>query len=176
MSKGKRDIEDVLSEIDSLVESIHEEDKSIEYDRLARAIIIAHYTSFLAIVWKSFETTGTVPLSGKLALVIFAFGGFLAAIRFLISVCTSEKIDEYKRLIEIEQEFGDELQEHDPEGYKQFSLLNKGMAWAFNKSQTSETPGFVFPIINFLLDATALTISFILLLLGLFILGLGVLF
>ncbi len=172
----KKDIEKVKSEIEELLETISEHDKSEKYAAFARAVIVGHYTSFLAIVWKSFEAGSEVPGLAKFSLLIFAIGGLLATLRFLIDYLSPDNIDAYRRLIEIDEEYGAELKEKDVEGYKELSLMNKAMKWAFKNYDTEKTPSFAFYVIYYAMDVLTLVISFALLLLGLLLLGFSAVF
>lgn len=171
----ERDLNEVVQEIEEIASNIGTGDVKEKYNRFSKAVLLAHYFLFVTIVWKSFDLHGDIPAIAKFSLIFFGIGAAFSVLRYLadyFSECM-EKLPDYRRLIKIEEEYGDELKKHDPEEYMHLRVLTRLMRWAISKEETKDIPPIVYTIVYFLIDAVALVFSFIFLCLGLIFLGLG---
>ncbi|MCB9981174.1 MAG: hypothetical protein H6860_02100 [Rhodospirillales bacterium] len=171
----KNDLEKITLEIEEIASKLDTGNSREKYNNFAKAILVAHYFLFVTIVWKSFDLHGDIPILAKFSLVLFGIGACFSVLRYLadyFSECM-ENLPDYKRLIEIEEEYGDELKEHDLEEYMHLKILTRLMKWAMTREETKDIPPFVYTIVYGLLDSVALVFSFIFLCLGLVLLGLS---
>ena len=142
----KRNLDDVVQEIEKIASGIETGNSKEKYNNFSKAVLLAHYFLFVTIVWKSFDLHGEIPGLAKFSLIFFGVGAAFSVLRYLadyFSECM-EKLPDYKRLIEIEEEYGDELKEHDPEEYMHLKLLTRLMKWAMTREDTKDIPPYLY--------------------------------
>lgn len=172
---SKRSLDDVVQEIEKIASDIDTGNSEEKYNNFSKAVLLAHYFLFVTIVWKSFDLHGDIPSLAKFSLIFFGIGAAFSILRYLadyFSECM-QKLPDYKRLIEIEEEYGEELKKHNLEEYIHLKLLTRLMKWAMTREETKDIPPFVYNIVYFLIDAAALVLSFFFLCAGLILLGLS---
>lgn len=171
-----KSIEDILKEIELIKGEIHHAGSNDKYNMFAKTILAANYILFITVVWKSFDLNGEIPALAKLSMLFFGFGCMFSAIRYLADYISDaiDNLPNYKKLIKIEEEYGAIIKENQPGAFIELRLITRSIKWALRQGKNDqEVPQYIYTIIYFLIDVTALLISFTLLSIGLFLLGIS---
>ena len=166
-------IKSAIKELESINEAIGESALTQKYDTMAKSVTFAHYGLFISVIWKSLELDGVIPICAKLSLLFFGIGIVFSALRYIADYFSTaiEQAPHYKRLIQIEEQYGETIQKEYPDIWSNLHVVNRMMIWAMTKTDNFHPA--LASIVYFLIDATALLISFVLLTLGLILLGLS---
>lgn len=166
-------IKSAIKELEEINEAISESALTQKYDTMAKSVTFAHYGLFISVIWKSLELDGAIPICAKLSLLFFGIGIIFSALRYIADYFSTamEQAPHYKRLIKIEEQYGEAIKKEYPDTWSNIHVVNRMMIWAMSK--TDDFYPALASIVYFLIDATALLISFALLTLGLILLGLS---
>lgn len=170
-----KNLDEIKKEILELQEQTTSEELSKKYAIFSRSVLIAHYVVFLTIVWKSFDLGGNIPILAKVSLFLFFIGGVMMVIKYLADYFSValENLPHLRALQKIYDENRDTLGD-EPEIATFIHFNNRALVWALEEFGDNKLPDWMYSLIWFFIDTTALIVSFLLLIIGLLLLGLSI--
>lgn len=178
----EKTIAEIKEELKSIGESLSKTDDSHQWDKSSKAIAATNYILFLAIVWKAFELNGQIPFLAKFSLLFFGLGILFSVFQNIMNWMANgmENASALRRLIEIEDMYGEELKKHDKEEYQYLKVINLASRISIKKAKKEagddDLPDEFGVIALTFLGMGATVISFALLSIGLLCLGASVFF
>lgn len=168
--------DEIITELEEIIERM---DKNSEgQGKYMRFVALANYGLFLTIIWKSFEAGVNIPFVAQVAAFFFGVGGFFSALMYFADYLSNRMLntDDMKRVKEIEEEYGEALNERDAASHFGLRLYALSVKLIEKQNNGPILPGFIYEALYSVTSIFAGVVSAISLGLGMFFLWLSVFF
>lgn len=168
-----KNIEEILAETQEVFDNIEQGITHEKYNKFANAVSVANYIFFITIIWKSFDLSGNIPFLAKFSLLFFGLGILFSALRSLADYISDsfENLTYYRRLIEIEDQYSEDLKKADDKLFLHLRITNSIFRRVLKDDDGND---ILKTIVFFSISCLASLVSFVLLFLGVVFLALSV--